>query len=399
MKPKNTISQAIILCAGPGTRIYPLTLTKPKPLLKICGKTILEHNLDQLQGFVKEAILVVGYKGEQIEKFFGDRYKNINIKYVWQKRALGTGNAAKMASPLIKDKFLLLYGDDLYDKQDIKKCVEKFPCILLKKVREPSAFGQVKVERSNVKYLVEKPKTDVSDLVNTGVYYLDKSIFDFNIKKSSRNEYEFTDYIKHFIKTEKLNCGIAENWMPVSYVWNLLDVNEFLLNKAKKKNLGICDKNSIINGKVIIEKGSVIKNGVRIEGPAYIGKDCVIGPNAFIRKYTCIGDGCRVGQAVEIKNSIIGQGTFVPHLSYVGDSVIGDNCNFGARTIVANLRHDGANVKTMVKGELIDTKRRKFGAVIGDNVKAGIGTLIYPGRKIWPDKLTEPGEIVKKDII
>ena len=399
MKSKNIISQAVILCAGPGTRIYPLTLTKPKPLLKICGKTILEYNLDQLQGLVKEAILVIGYKGEQIKEFLGDKYKNIDIKYVWQKQALGTGDAAKLASSLIKDKFLLLYGDDLYDKQDIKKCIGKFPCILLRKVQEPSAFGQVEIEHNNVKCLVEKPKKDVSDLVNTGVYYLDKSIFDFNIKKSSRGEYEFTDYIKHFIKTEKLNYEIAENWVPVSCVWNLLDVNEFLLDKAKKKNLGICDKNSIINGKVIIEKGSVIKNGVRIEGPAYIGKDCVIGPNAFIRKHSCIGDGCRVGQAVEIKNSIIGQGTFVPHLSYVGDSVIGDNCNFGARTIIANLRHDGADVKTMVKGKLVNTKRRKFGTVFGDNVKAGIGTLVYPGRKIWPDKLTKPGEIIKKDKI
>jgi bifunctional UDP-N-acetylglucosamine pyrophosphorylase/glucosamine-1-phosphate N-acetyltransferase len=399
MKSKNTISQAVILCAGRGTRIYPLTLTKPKPLLKVCGKTILGHNLDQLQGLVKEAILVIGYKGEQIKESFGDRYKNISIKYVWQKQALGTGDAAKKASSLIKDRFLLLYGDDLHDKQDIKKCIEKFPCILLKRVQEPSAFGQVKTERNNVKYLVEKPKTNVSNLVNTGVYYLDKSIFDFNIKKSPRGEYEFTDYIKHFIKTEKLNYGIAENWMPIPYVWSLLDANESLLNKAKKKNSGICDKNSIIEGKVIIEEGSVIKNGVRIEGPAYIGKGCVIGPNAFIRKHSCIGEGCRIGQAVEIKNSIIGQGTFVPHLSYVGDSVIGDNCNFGARTIVANLRHDGANVNTTVKGKLIDTRRRKFGTVFGDNVKAGIGTLVYPGRKIWPDKLTKPGEIVKKDII
>ena len=393
------ISQAIILCAGQGTRIYPLTLGKPKPLLNVCGKTILEHNLDQLRGLTQEVILVVGYRGEEIKEFLGDKYKNINIKYVWQKRALGTGDAAKMANGLIKDKFLLLYGDDLYDKQDIKKCIEKFPCILLKKMEEPSAFGQVKVERNNVKCLVEKPSSDISNLVNTGVYYLDKSIFDFNIKKSSRGEYEFTDYIKSLIKTKKLHCGIAENWMPVSYVWKLLDINEFLLKSSRAKNLGICEKNSVIKGKVIIGEGSVIKGGVRVEGPVYIGKNCIIGPNSFIRKYTCIGDDCRVGQAVEIKNSIIGKGTFISHLSYVGDSIIGENCNFGSGAIVANLRHDGADIKTMVNGKLIDTKRRKFGTVFGDNVKTGVGTLIYPGRKIWPDKFTKPGEIIKQDKI
>ena len=399
MKPKNTISQAVILCAGQGTRIYPITTAKPKPLLSVCGKTILEHNLDQLQSLVKEVILVVGYKGEQIKEFLGDKYKNINIKYVWQKRALGTGDAAKVASHLIKDKFLLLYGDDLYDKHDIIKCIEKFPCILLKKMQEPSAFGQVKVEHNNVKCLVEKPNINVSNLVNTGVYYLDKSIFDFDIKKSSRGEYEFTDYIKCFIETEKLHCGIAENWMPVSFAWNLLDINEFLLKSARARNSGICERNSVIDAKVIIGKGSVIKNGVRIEGPVYIGANCVIGPNSFIRKHTCIGDDCRIGQSVEIKNSIIGKGTFISHLSYVGDSIIGENCNFGSGTIVANLRHDGADIKTMVKGKLTNTKRRKFGTVFGDNVKTGIGTLVYPGRKIYANKFTKPGEIVKQDIV
>ena len=385
MKSSNTNLKAVILAAGKGTRIEPLTLTKPKPLLKICGRTILEHNLDQLQGLVEEVILVIGYKGEMVKELIGSRYKGLKINYLWQKNISGTAEAAKKCFPIIKDKFLLLYGDDLYSKEDIKKCLEKFPSILLKKVEEPSAFGQVLIKRNLVKELKEKPKKNISNLVNTGLYFLDKNIFHFKIKKSARNEYEFTDFIKEFIKKERLYFSLAEGWIPLPYAWNLLDANEYLL-KTTKKN-------------VIIEKGSIIKSGTYIEGPVYIGRNCQIGPNCYLRKYTSIGDDCHIGQAVEIKNSIIGENTKIAHLSYVADSIIGDNCNFGAGTITANLRHDYDNVKTMVKGKLIDTKRRKFGTIFGDNVKTGVGTLIYPGRKIWSGKFTRPGEIIKKDII
>ncbi len=393
------ISQAVILAAGKGTRIELLTLSKPKPLLKICGRTILEHNLDQLNGLVKEVILVIGYKGEIIKKFIGSEYKGLKIRYVWQKNALGTGDAAKKVALLLRNEFLLLYGDDLYDREDIKKCLKKFPCILLKKIEEPSAFGQVLIKRNLVKELEEKPKENVSNLVNTGVYFLDKSILDFKIKKSSRNEYEFTDFIKEFIKKERLYSILAKDWIPLPYVWNLLDANQFLMERMKKKVLGKVEKDCQIKGNIIVEKGTAIKSGTYIEGPVYIGKNCQIGPNCYLRKYTNIGDNCHIGQAVEIKNSIIGENTKIAHLSYVADSIIGDNCNFGAGTITANLRHDNENIKTIVKGELIDTKRRKFGTIFGDNVKTGVGTLIYPGRKIWPGKFTRPGEIIKKDTI
>ena len=399
MTTKNTISQAVILAAGKGTRIEPLTLTKPKPLLKICNRTILEHNLDQLNGLVKEVILVIGYKGEMIRKLISSEYKGLKIKYVWQKNALGTGDAAKKVALLLKNKFLLLYGDDLYYREDIKKCLKKFPCILLKKIEEPSAFGQVLIKRNIVKELKEKPKKNVSNLVNTGVYFLDKNIFHFKIKKSSRSEYEFTDFIKEFIKKERLYFSLAENWIPLPYVWNLLDANQFLMEKMKKKVLGKIEKGCQIKGRIVVEKGTIIKKGTYIEGPVYIGKNCQIGPNCYLRKYTDVGDSCHIGQAVEIKNCLIGEGTNIAHLSYVADSIIGDDCNFGAGTITANLRHDYDNVKTIVKGQLIDTKRRKFGTVFGDNVKTGVGTLIYPGRKIWPGKFTRPGEIIKKDTI
>ena len=231
------ISQCVILAAGKGTRICPLTLTKPKALLRVGGKTILEHNLNQLQGLVKEVVLVIGYKGEAVEKYIGRSYKKMKVSYVWQKDVSGTGDAARKALKFLDDRFLLLYGDDLYQKKDIENSLKKFPCILLAKTDRPSSFGQVLVKKGLVKELKEKPKKAVSNLVNSGLYFLDKDILNIKIKKSERGEYEFTDFIREFIKKEKLYYNLANNWFPLSYVWNLLEANEFLIKSQKTKSV------------------------------------------------------------------------------------------------------------------------------------------------------------------
>ena len=107
-----------------------------------------------------------------------------------------------------------------------------------------------------------------------------------------------------------------------------------------------------------------------IEGPAVIGKNCEIGPNCYVRKFTAIGDDCRIGHAVEIKNSIIMPGCHIAHLTYVGDSVVGENCNLGAGTITANVRHDGGSVSSMVKGKKVVSGRQKLGAILADQTRA-----------------------------
>jgi bifunctional UDP-N-acetylglucosamine pyrophosphorylase/glucosamine-1-phosphate N-acetyltransferase len=390
--------KAIILAAGQGTRFVPLSLTKPKPLFTVFGKSIIEHNLTELVGIVDEVFLIVGYKQEQIRERIGDEYQGIKINYIIQDNINGTGAAAKSAAAYLEDKFLLLNGDDYYFKEDIKKAVDNFPSILAKEHQTPSLFGVLSIEGDKVKEIVEKPSNPPTNLVNAALYCLPTNIFEYEIKKSERGEYEFTDYIKNYIKENVLHFVIAENWFPASYPWDVLEATEALFNGLEKINQASVEDCVTIKGEVIIGEGTIIKSGAYIEGPIYIGKSCVIGPNCFIRSCSSIGDGCHIGNAVEIKNSIIGNNTNIAHLSYVGDSIIGDNCNLAAGTITANLRHDGQTIKTEVNGKLVDTKRKKFGIIIGDNTKIGIGNLIYPGRKIWPDKTTLPGEKIEKDV-
>ena len=190
-----------------------------------------------------------------------------------------------------------------------------------------------------------------------------------------------------------------KEWRDVVYPWDLLDANEEILKKLKSKNNGQLEKNTNIKGTVLIGKNTKIMSGSYIEGPVIIGDNCKIGPNCYIRPFTSIGDNCHVGNACEIKNTIIMNNSNTPHQNYVGDSIIGENCNFGAGSKVANLRFDKKNIKTKVNGNKIDTKRRKLGVIMGDNVQTGINSMMNTGSSIGNNCYIGLGTIVSGEII
>lgn len=394
--------QAVILAAGKSTRTEPLTLTKPKPLLPIMNRPLLAHALDSMLGIADEVILIVGYMAEDIKKAFGNQYRNLPLRYVMQETPEGTAHSILLAEPFLKERFFAINGDDLYAKEDIEACVRHRYCILTREVSDPRRFSAVTVDGDIVKEIVEKPEHPKTNLASLGIYVLDRGIIPIIKKmgKSERGEYELPTAMGILCKMETMHhVRMKGYWLPTGYAWDLLATNEFFMKNLKSKIDGKLEENAVIRGSVQVGKGTVVKSGTCIEGPVLIGENCVIGPNAYIRENTVIGNNCKIGQAVELKSTVVMNDTKIPHLTYIGDSVIGERVNIGAGTIVANLRHDNANVQSCVKGKMVDTGRRKFGTVIADDAKLGIGTVIYPGRKVWPGKTTLPGEIVKEDII
>ncbi len=393
--------QFIILAAGKSTRTYPLTITKPKPLLKIANKTILEHNLEQIKDIATSIVIVIGYKKEMIIDFIKEKFPKLNIKFVEQKQQLGTGHALMQVENKIKDKFILIGGDDLFFKEDIKKLLKQKYALLVRELKNTGNFGVIQTKGKFLKKIIEKPEKKNSNLVNSGCYLLDKSIFFSlkNIKKSKRNEYELIEAINELAKKKNIVYIKTSSWLPITYPWDLIAANEFLLKNIKTEIKGKIEHYVTVKGNLKLGKNSILKSGVYIEGNVIIGENCVIGPNCYLRGSTSIGNNCKIGQSVEIKNSVIMDNTKIPHLSYIGDSVIGENVNLGAGTITANLRHDHGTIKSVIKGTLIETGMKKLGAIIADNVHTGIKTTIYPGRKIYPNKNTLPGEIIKEDVI
>ncbi len=192
----------------------------------------------------------------------------------------------------------------------------------------------------------------------------------------------------------------AAQSFAIVYAWDLLRANvEAMTARKHYTQESGAHASPYVDGRLQTGKGTKILPGVVIEGDVIIGDHCKVGPNCYIRGSTVIGDRCHVGQAVEIKNSILLPGTNVGHLSYLGDSILGEKVNFGAGTITSNLRHDGGTHRSPVEGRMVDTGRRKLGAIVGDGAHTGIHTSLYPGRKLWPKTTTLPGAIVDQDIL
>jgi bifunctional UDP-N-acetylglucosamine pyrophosphorylase/glucosamine-1-phosphate N-acetyltransferase len=390
--------KCVILAAGEGKRMHPMTFTRPKVMLPIANKPILEWNLlNAIDAGLKDFIFVVAYKSEMVRNHFrGGEKWNVNIEYVNQGKALGTAHAIGMVEKFV-DKFIVLCGDTIFGKEDIKKILKKDNCMGLVKVEDSKSYGIVETKNDKIVKIYEKMESPFTNIINAGIYHLDKEIFHFIKKtdKSPRGEYEITDSINAMINKTDMEGVLLKQWRDVIYPWHLLDANEEISKKTSKKIVGIIEKNTTIKDAISVGKNSVIMNGTYIEGPVVIGDSCKIGPNCYIRPYTSIGNGCHIGNACEIKNSIILNDTKIPHQSYVGDSIIGENCNLGAGTKIANLRFDKKNIHILLNNEKINTERRKFGVVMGDDTQTGINSIINIGSFIGNNVFIGPGATVR----
>jgi len=395
--------KAVVLVAGKGTRMEPLTSGCSKVMLQVANKPILEHILNSaIEAGIEGFVFITGYLEEQIKEYFGDGSKwGVSIEYVQQKEQLGTANAIGYAKGYVDGAFLVLNGDMLIGQEDLKALISRTEeaVICVKEVENPSDFGVLETDDGRVVRIIEKPKNPPTNLANAGIYLFRQSIFDFidRTRASVRNEFEITDSIQMLIDSGAAvgYSPLEGRWIDIGYPWDLLKANEYLLKGLEGSCEGTVEPNATVKGEVVIGKGTLIRNGSYIEGPVIIGENCDIGPNCFIRPSTAIGNHVRVGNAVEIKNTIIMKDTHVGHLSYVGDSVIGHRCNFGAGTKVANLRHDGKNIKVMIKNRILDSGRRKLGVIMGDDVHTGINTSINIGTIMEKGRYTYPGEVVK----
>ncbi len=379
----------------------PLTSNRPKVMLPIANKPILEHLLiEAKEAGVKEFIFIVGYCDEQVRNYFGEGGKwGVKIAYSEQRKQLGTADAIRMVAGMVDGSFLVINGDVVVSREDIGQLLQNgHNTMSVIEVKDPRGLGMVELSEDRVVNIYEKTQKTPTLMANAGLYLFTQEIFEAisRTEKSPRGEYEITDSLQLLMDTkEGLHYQEIKSWLDLSYAWDLLPANESMLAGLGAQNLGQVEENVVLKGAVAIGKNTVIRSGAYIIGPVVIGEDCEVGPNCYLRPSTAIGDGCHIGAAVEVKNSIIMRGTKIPHHNYVGDSVIGEGCNLGAGTKIANLRLDKANIR--VGG--IDTRRRKLGAIIGDSVETGINASINVGSMIGNNAFIGPGVVVSGVIL
>jgi len=400
--------KAYILAAGEGVRMRPLTSNIPKPLLPVAGRPFLEHNIEALKAAgVKDLIVLTGWRAQRVREHFGDgKAFGVRIEYIEQEERLGTAHAVGMVKERVDSPFVCLYGDVVLTKESVKGLVQHHgkvggPVMALASVRDPRRYGSVQIEHGVVKALAEKPEVPEGNLVNAGAYVLTPSIFDAiaETKRSTRGEYEITDSFKALMRKEHLyTYMLPGDWIDVARPWDLLEANRILMEKVEPRVEGQVSERATLEGSVQVGEDSKVLSGSCIVGPAIIGRGCEVGPNAYIRPSTSIGDRCKIGNSVEVKNSIVMNGTKIPHLSYVGDSVIGERCNFGAGTKVANLRLDEKEIQVVVDGRRTGSGRRKLGVIMGDDVKTGINASIDVGTIIGEGAFIGIGALAKGTI-
>ncbi|MEM1550956.1 MAG: sugar phosphate nucleotidyltransferase, partial [Candidatus Bathyarchaeia archaeon] len=322
----------------------------------------------------------------------------------------GTAGAIFSARDFINGPFLAINGDVLVPPDVIRLIMERAnldvadAVLAAVRVSRSEQFGVLYVRDGELVDIIEKPKLNtLSNLVNAGIYIFPRDIFNYieRTEPSKSGELEITGSIRLMVKENKRVLVVEiseEDWLDIGRPWDLLEANARILNQIKPEILGRVEEGAQIKGPVFISKDALIRSGSYIEGPVFIGDGSDVGPNCYIRPYTSIGRNVRVGNACEIKNSILMDNVHVGHLSYVGDSIIGENCNLGAGFISANLRFDRRTVKMRVKGEVVDTGRVKMGVIMGDNVLTGVGALFMPGVTVGCNCWIGPNVIVYEDV-
>jgi len=387
--------KAVILAAGEGTRMRPLTYTRPKVMLPVANRPILEHLVRELCAVgIREFIMVVGYHDEQVRDYFqhGEKW-DVRIEYVNQRSQLGTADALRQLQQLAGARFLVVNGDAILRRDDLAGFLKsRGNAMGVYEVSNPRGLGVVETDGKKLVRIYEKTDNPPSRLANIGLYLFNQEIFAAiaDTPQSLRGEYEITDSIQLLVERGwPVWCRPISYWLDLSRPWDLLSANEQLLKDLPEENRGEIEPGAYIKGPVQIGEHSLVRSGSYIEGPVIIGAHCDIGPHCFIRPATTIGDHCHIGAGVELKNSIVMRGSKIPHLNYVGDSVIGADCNLGAGTIIANLKLDKKNI--MIEG--VDTGRRKLGAIMGDHVEVGINASINVGCVIGNNTLIGPGAV------
>jgi UDP-N-acetylglucosamine diphosphorylase / glucose-1-phosphate thymidylyltransferase / UDP-N-acetylgalactosamine diphosphorylase / glucosamine-1-phosphate N-acetyltransferase / galactosamine-1-phosphate N-acetyltransferase len=397
--------QVVVLAAGAGTRMHPLTLTRPKVLLPVAGSPLIQHVLERAAAAGATAFdLIVHHGAGAIKNTLGKEHQGIPITYHEQGEARGTGHALTRLDPAPSKPFLLVSGDTLVATADLQRLIQagrsnRF-VIGAHKASDPTAYGALETQGDRLVKIHEKSADPPSDLVNTGTYLMEPAIIDTvkRLRASARGEIELTDAVDEHAKDDEVHILQMDTWTDVGRPWHLLDATQDILaahgdDSEFWSQEGTIEPGVQINGNVRVEKGAILRTGSVIEGPVVISAGARVGPLAYVRAGTIIGPRCHVGAHTELKNTILFEDTNTPHLNYVGDSVLGAGVNLGAGTVIANLRHDDRGVRVAVTPEKKeDSGRRKMGAVLGDHVKTGINVSLDCGTVIGPGALLAPGQ-------
>ena len=323
---------------------------------------------------------------------------------------MGTGNAVFLAKDFIKEPFFVLHPYKFYIKDILQQILEKeketkSPIIFVATpTNRPRDYGILEFDNNKIIKIYENPSQgkEPSNLKTLGIYFLRPEFFQYYEKIKNHHKEDLIDAFNLLLKDKGGEAVLLKKELPtLKYTWNLFELLKLLFESENFKNhisssteIG---KNVVLNGSISVGKNVKIGENTVINGPCFVGDNCQIGMNNVFRGPVNLENDVRTGAFTEIKNSIIQEGTHF-HSGYIGDSMIGKNCRFGAGFITANRRINRENIKSVVKNEKIDTNLTYFGIAVGDDTRFGINVGTMPGILIGSNCLIGPATVVRKNI-
>lgn len=374
--------RAVILAAGMGNKLKPFTESMSKVMLPIANKPILRYVVDAVtQSGIDDIVIVSGYKNERIMNYFGDG-KNFetNIKYVFQNQQIGTGHALLQAKKEFDEDIVVLAGDNIIDAGLLSPIIKQNgSAILFTKNDAPSKYGVVTMDKGLITSIQEKPKENIGNLISTGIYKFEKELADGLEQHVLQGSNTITSFIQLILKNKKEIASVEGKgiWQDAVYPWDLLQVNENVLQHCSSIIHGNIEKGVEIRENVSVGKDTIIRSGSYIVGPVIIGEGCEIGPNTCIFPSTSIGDNVTIGAFSEIRNSILMNNVTVGSRSNVLQSVIGEGS-----TLSTNFTSTVGNAYINLEDSDNFHKVSNIGTFIGESCEIGSGVIVDPGKMV-----------------
>jgi bifunctional UDP-N-acetylglucosamine pyrophosphorylase/glucosamine-1-phosphate N-acetyltransferase len=403
--------KVVFLCGGRGKRMFPIA--EDKFLLDFLGKPLLQHQIElACKAGLSHFVIIANPQNKAKIRQVTNRIPGIKVEFALQKKALGIADALKSAEPLLGGQLLVINPNDVFSSSAYTKILaaarktSASSYMLGYKVQKYFPGGYLQVNPQNeLLHIVEKPTPgeEPSNLVNILIHChndpteLLRYIETARTTRDDVYECALDDMVKAGHKIKVIPYG--DFWAPIKYPWHIFKVMEYFLDNAHPyiaPSAYISEK-ATIQGKVIIsDKVKVLENAV-IRGPAYIGASSVIGNNALVRDYSHIGSNSVIGYSTEVKHSYIGDNCWF-HFNYIGDSIVDDDCSFGAGAVLANFRFDEENIRIEIGDSLVDTGYDKLGAIVGRGCRIGVNASVMPGIRVGTNSFVGPQLCLIEDL-
>ncbi|MDG5776133.1 sugar phosphate nucleotidyltransferase [Haloarculaceae archaeon H-GB1-1] len=375
-----SVHTAVVLAAGEGTRLRPLTRNRPKPMLPAANRPILEYVFDALvDAGIDRIVAVVGYKRDRVQDHFGPTYRDVPIEYVVQSKQLGSGHALLQARDAVDEPMLVVNGDRIIDSHIVAGVRDAFdadtgvPTLAVLERRDVHQYGAVVIQGEDVETIVEKPETDEYRLINGGVYAFDETVFDA-IEETPRQQGELalTDTLARFVETGQVRAVETNGmWVDATYPWDLLTMATEVLARGRTDE-------PERGTNVWIDDDAIVHDAATLQPPVVVGPDCEVSPGAVVGPNVALGRNVTVGANATVERSVLDADTRVDPGSILQDTVTGQAVHLGAGTVVP-----GGPADVRVGTHVFEDQR--LGAVVGDRARAEGNVSLAPGTLVGPN--------------